>query len=1061
MKFLSFITVSAIILSHLATALEWQDPEIIQVGTEEPRTTFIPFANREAALANLGEPKESSRYETLSGDWYYKWSPNPASRPKHFYKDDYSVSLWDKIPVPSNWQMEGYGLPIYTNITYPYPISTSIEDPVVMPTDWNPVGSYRRDFELPVRWGWDPSRSDQIFLHFEGVNAAFYLWINGEKVGYSEGSRTPAEFNITPYLRAGRNNVSVEVYRWPDSTTLEDQDFWRLSGIFRDVYLWKSGNDHIRDLEVLADYEAQTGEGILNVQWDFKSYDGDEDHTIAVELVDLKTHETIFEEDGLAALQSGTWPVSETLETIRPWSAEHPNLYGLLVSLIDDDGELEEVLSFLVGFRRVEIRDAVLYVNNYPVKLKGVNRHEHNPDTGHVVPRENMLKDIEVMKRHNINAVRTSHYPNAPEWYTLCDIHGIYVMDEANLETHGYGRHTDQNRVNNDPLWKEAHIDRTRRMVERDYNHPSIIMWSAGNESAEGPNTDAVRAWANERDPSRPFHYENTNMVGPQFDGSGSDVISHMYLRSAEIERELDRWPDKPLLICEYTHAMGNSNGNLSYYWDKLWANPRITGYFVWDWMDQGIKQPIPYGKIDPWGRSTFFAYGGWWEDRAAVHTDGNFCMNGLISADWTAKPGIVALKHVQQPLIAILNEDNSGRVEIINRMHFTDIQDAYYLEWQRLENGAVIDEGEMELPSVAPGQSVNFQLPEQAITVNPTKETYLTLSYHTKEGSRFWEPGFEVGYNQFHLGGDRLTGRLNMTQEDLSIEETDDDVTITGQHVNVVFSKTDGSILKWKVKGNLISESGGKVDFWRAPTDNDRGANLAASRRTGGILRESQMWKGAGDAYKVDSFTTAKDVLNGQVAVNFTGHTLNERVKINLRYFVNSDGAIGVTYQYLAHEEMPILPRVGTQWQLPTEFSNIEWYGPGPHPTYNDRKFERVGIYQDTVMGSWVDYSRPQENGNKADIRWIQITNDEGYGIKVEASETFSANILPYSAQQMENTDYSWQFPAPTVHYLNIDYAQLGVGGDNSWGNIALEPYQLKDKSYEYSYRIVPVGFE
>jgi beta-galactosidase len=757
---------------------EWNDPSVIQVNTEAPRTSYVPFPNKETALRYIDHPKQSPRYFSLSGDWQFFWSANPASRPKDFFKTDFNDRSWNTLAVPSNWQMHGYGLPIYTNIEYPFPT-----DELQAPQDWNPIGSYRRTFDLPASWEWNPDSKEQVYLHFEGVNSAFYVWVNGQKAGYSQGSRTPAEFNISPYLKTGKNLIAVEVYRWCDGSYLEDQDFWRLSGIYRDVYLWKSGSAGVRDLEVLADYEAETQEGLLNVEVKVQTFDEglNSDYQIEASLLDFSGKEVLAASSTAIIAKDGLWNWEISIEDIKAWNAETPSLYSLLVVLKNKDGNTLEVIPQRIGFRRVEIKDAVILVNGQPIKLKGVNRHEHQPETGQVVSTESMIKDIILMKRHNINAVRTSHYPNAPEWYSLCDLHGIYVIDEANLETHGMGRNQ-PNVLNNSPEWKEAHVDRTRRMIERDFNHPSIIMWSAGNESGDGPNTNACYQFGSQRDPSRIFHYENTNLL-PEYKGEATDVISHMYLEAKNFDRQLARWPEKPLILCEYSHAMGNTNGNLDAYWNAVYATPRIAGLFVWDWMDQGIEQAIPFGINDPWGDDSFFAYGGWWENQADVFHDNNFCMNGLIGADWKPHPGLITLKYYQQPASSKLHkQDNKPQLEITNRWDFSDLKDEIVLHWELSEEGKAISEGTIDLPNIMPHQSAKVDLPKEAWMASE-KETWLNLSYRSQKASFFWEQGYELGWDQFKVGGEwEMPDLVNIgTTDNINVVEDEELITSDG----------------------------------------------------------------------------------------------------------------------------------------------------------------------------------------------------------------------------------------------------------------------------------------
>ncbi|MDP0499347.1 MAG: glycoside hydrolase family 2 TIM barrel-domain containing protein [Verrucomicrobiota bacterium JB022] len=1034
---------------------EWDDVSVIQVGTEKPRATFMPFPDRASALANLSTPKRSLRYHTLSGDWAFQWSPSPADRPKDFYRADFNDRGWDRIPVPSNWQMEGHGIPIYANATYPFPT-----DEMRPPLDWNPVGSYRRTFEVPASWNWQPGSDAPVYLHFEGVDSAFYLWINGEKVGYSEDSRTPAEFDVSRYLKPGQNVIAVEVYRWSDGSYLEDQDFWRLSGIFRDVYLWKAAPTHLRDFEVLADFDPATGNGSLDLMVDLASVKKQPNAQVKVELLDPNTRQPLAEMQ-LKAAQTGQARQKLVVGKVDAWNAEHPHLYPLVITVLDADGTVQEVVAQNIGFRRVEIRDAVFYVNGQPIKLKGANRHEHHPDTGHVVTTESMLRDIRELKRNNFNAVRTSHYPNVPEWYRLCDEYGIYVLNEANLETHGFGRGP-TNAMNHAPQWREAHIDRMERMIERDFNHPSVIIWSVGNECGDGPNTNAVYEWAKERDPSRPIHYENAFYRGCS--GYASDFISHMYLPAAQIDDELERWPNRPFLLCEYTHAMGNSNGGLDAYWDILWSEPRVSGYFVWDWMDQGLRVDIPHGLNDPWGRTDFMAYGGWWENPLGIRNDDNFCMNGVLRADWTGHPGLKVLKHMQQPVGIELQQGTQGaRLTLQNRYDFTDLAEVAELHWQVQEEGKVVREGTVSLPNIAARQTATLRLPSEAWVSEPQRETWLNLSFRAKQSTYAWEKGYELAHRQFKVGGEYKPTEHKVSRgATVAVQEDGDLIHLSGDGWKLAFDRKKATIANWQRGEKDLVKRGPRPDFWRAPTDNDRGAGLLALSeddwRKRGSLAASRLWRGAADSWQPTAEVSPRGA-NGAATVRFTGDILEGKATVSLTYTVLADGVLEVDYAYTAREDMPLLLRVGTDWHLPATFDQLAWYGRGPEPTYADRAFEPMGVYQSTVLGNWTEYSRPQENGNKVDVRWLEVTNGDGTGLRFESAQPLSVNSLPYSTQQIQRTPYSWQLKAPTETVVNIDHAQLGVGGDDSWGAIALPPYQLDAQEYTYRYRVTPLG--
>ncbi|MCG8528839.1 MAG: DUF4981 domain-containing protein [Opitutales bacterium] len=1012
---------------------EWQDPSIIQVNTLESRAVFIPFADTVSALEFIDHPKNSERYYSLSGEWAFKWSPSPKARPAEFYKKRFAIEDWDSITVPSNWQIQGHGIPIYANVRYPFPTEN-----YQVPTEWNPVGSYRREFELPRDW--KLKKKQRVVLHFEGVGSAFYVWINGQEVGYSQGSKTAVEFDVTESLTSGKNQIAVEVYRWSDASYLEDQDFWRLSGIYRDVYLTLNKETHLENFQVNADFDHQHSKGQLRVVVEASA------QIVEAKLIDPDTNETVSSEN-IELSDSGKGKfVAEDLN-IQPWNAEKPKLYNLLLSMKDSANRVHEVVSQRVGFRSVKIEDSIFYVNGQPIKLKGVNRHEHNADTGHVVSEEDMMRDIILMKRNNINAVRNSHYPNAPEWYRLCDLHGIYLIDEANLETHGFGREP-FSKISMNPMWKEQHVDRMLRMVETHINFPSIIMWSVGNESSDGDNTHASYKWAKQRDPSRPVHYENSTHLDGR--GISTDLISRMYLPADDTQGRLDLYPEKPMMWCEYSHAMGNSNGNLDAYWDLIWNEPRLTGAFVWDWMDQGLKVEIPHGLKDPWERDHFFAYGGWWEDRLGIANDNNFCMNGLISADQQPKPGLIALKYIHQP--ARITLANGGKsLELLNRGDFLELGEYLDLHWKVQVEGTVVKKGKIELPQISPGESVQIPLADEAKIKNE-RETWLTVELRTKSESPYWAQGHELAFEQFKLGGEWSIPEKETNAGLWDIRESDETLMIDLGDQSLVFDKRRAVLISWKLAGQDLLVKGGLPDFWRAPTDNDRGAGMNLNPRKR-ALTESKIWEQAsknGVVKEADVVETASGC-----SVTFTGEILDGRVRLSVSYLMQKNGRLTVDFAYKTDRELPMLPRVGTEWILPLEFDQIRWYGKGPYATYADRAYERMGVFSNSVMDNWVDYSKPQENGNKVAVRWFEILDDEGVGLRFLAEKELSCNALPWSKEVIQSKDYSWQLPNPEHTYVNVDLAQMGVGGDNSWGATALEPYLLDAKSYNYSFSV------
>ncbi len=1024
----------------------WKDIDTIHINTEPPRASFTPFPDRQSALKHLRQPDQSPLRLSLNGDWKFKWSATPADRPTDFFRTDLDLDRanWNTIQVPGNWHMQGYGIPIYTNHKYPFP-----HEDYQVPDQWNEVGSYRRSFTLPEHWE-TGAAGGKVFLHFAGVNSAFYVWVNGEQVGYSQGSRTPAEFDVTPSLMPGENTIAVQVFRWSDASYLEDQDFWRLAGIFREVYLWQAAAEHLENFNIVADYDSESGGGQLDLTAAVSAHVT----ALRVELLNPKTRDVILQQD-LDPDSNAKISLTQSLDTVQPWSAEFPHLYPLVLSVLDSDGQVQEVIAQEIGFRRIEIRDAVFLLNGTPIKLKGVNRHEHQADTGQVVSREAMLADIKLFKQFNINAVRTSHYPNDPEWYRLCDQYGIYVMDEANIETHGFGVKPLKSKINNDPQWQHQYVDRGRRMVERDFNHPSIIMWSIGNESGDGDNTHAVFEWFKQRDHSRPVHYEGS--TGNKSRGISSDIYSLMYKPAAIVDEDFDTaFPDKPFLWCEYSHAMGNSNGNLYVFWNRIWSRPRMTGAFVWDWMDQGMLLPIPEGTTDPWGRKEFLAYGGWWENELGIHNNGTFCMNGLISADRVPRPGLVALKYYHQPARIQISDQKPGHLTLTNRYDFTDLGEVADLQWTVWDENGVVAAGTLPIPSLAPYDSFDLPLPAAAWKTRGNQETWLNVSLNQRSDAEFLEAGFELAYEQFKLSGEWKLAPLKSSGGKLAVEESASTIQVSGNNWEIVFDKDKHTLRSWQVNGQDYLQQGALPDYWRAPTDNDRGAGMAHDKGTAHKqLGASLLWQSAGASWTPD---VSIDTDPQRVQVRFEGSLLEGKARQEIAYTIDPSGSLEVSFHYEADETLPYLPRIGTRWILPRAFDQMTWYGRGPQPTYSDRDEARMGIYSSDMMSNWVHYSRPQENGNKVDVRWIKVTNAEGQGLLIEGAAPLSANLLPWDATTMQNVEYSWQLPNPEAVYLNIDLAQMGVGGDTSWGRIAHPPYLLKDKEYRYHYRVTPL---
>lgn len=1020
---------------------EWDDLSVLHVNREQPHASMMIYANREQAATF--DYAKSPWHLSLNGRWKFRWSENPASRPVDFYQNSFNASHWDDLEVPSNWEMKGYGTPIYTNNQYPF--DTSELRP---PYDDNPVGSYRKAFHIPEDWD-----GRQVYIKFEAVESAFYLWINGEKVGYSEGSRTPAEFNITNNLKKGENLLAVEVYRWSDGSYLEDQDFWRLSGIFRNVYLWATPAVHIRDYVTTATLDAKYRNGAFQLSGEILNLGLATKSTVEISLSD-PSGKHIYSEKKQVDLKGPRTEFATSLATVKnaaQWNAESPLLYTLMISLKDENGKTLEVIPQKIGFRKVEIKNGRFMVNGREVILKGANRHEHHPETGHYVTEDDMMTDIRLLKRHNFNAVRTSHYPNDPKWYDLCDKFGIYLIDEGNIETHGFGNNN-KNILSNMPEWKEAYLDRVQRMAHRDKNHPSVVIWSMGNESGDGPNVKAVYDWVRNFDSSRPFHYEGSKTPGKL----NADMLSRMYASPANCEKIINEHSDLAFMLCEYTHAMGNSNGNLKEYWDLLYADNGFFGAFVWDWMDQGIKQPVPEAYRNSSYKDYFFAYGGWWEEKLGLHHDNNFCMNGALGADFIPHPGMQALKYQQRYVHVKPIDVANGLFEVKNWHDFTNLNEIVDLSWELLENGVPVKTGAVANLSVNPRSTKRIKIDAQNHPQKPGAEYLISFNSTLKERTFYAEKGYLMAWDQFPLAGNQPVAVVPASSENkVETIEFRKHFTVKDKDFIARFNKIDGTLEAYYYKNDRMIDRGPLPDFWRALTDNELG-----SMRDGAYEEQSMLdWRSAGD-WKLKSFL-AENLANGSVKISYTGELPLAGAMMTISYTVFAGGALEVEVNYQPGEkEMAMMPRLGTQLTLAAGFDQLSWYGPGPNPTYQDRNFEKIGIYGSTVQEQWVDYSRPQENGYKTDVRWVEFRNADGKGLRFSGDPVIGVGAAHYTKDEILRSRYSFQLVKHPEVFVNIDHAQVGVGGVNSWskGGLALEKYQIKNEPVVFRYYIQPV---
>ncbi|MBW7862921.1 MAG: DUF4981 domain-containing protein [Candidatus Hydrogenedentes bacterium] len=1018
---------------------DWENPDIFGINKEAPSATKMPFPDAESARGKARG--ESPWFKSLDGNWKFNWVPKPADRPADFYRPDYDVSGWKEIPVPSVWELEGYGTPIYTNVVYPF-----AKNPPFIAHDDNPVGSYRTMFTVPEDWA-----GREVFIQFGGVYSAFYLWINGEKVGYSQESKTPAEFRITPYLKPGENTLAAEVYRWCDGSYLEDQDFWRFSGIFRPVCLYSTAPVQVRDFWAHSTLDDACRDAAFTVTAKVRNLGAAPSaaHTVVVELLDaagkavggspLLKMPVAPVEGGQEAAVSASVPVAGP----KLWSAEAPNLYTVTVALLDAKGGVVEAHSCKHGFRRVEIRDGVFMVNNAPVKLKGANRHEHDPLTGRTVSLESMEKDVLLMKQHNMNVVRTSHYPNMPEWYELCDRHGLYVIDEANIESHGMG-YAMNTSLGNNPAWEAAHVDRIVRMVERDKNHPSVIIWSMGNEAGPGSNFAASAAAIRALDTSRPIHYERDNTV--------TDMHSEMYHKIHQLLEYVEKGEKKPFFLCEYAHAMGNSVGNLQDYWDVIEAHPVLMGGCIWDFVDQGLKKSFsdPRGpRVKPAARYTedwFWAYGGDYGDKP---NDGNFCCNGLFQGDRTPHPSASEVKKVYQNVKVTPVDLDRGVVRVTNKYDF--VTTAFLKgSWRVEADGKTVQSGELSPLAVPPKGAEDVTLPLAPLTPEPGTEYFLTVSFALAGDTSWAEAGFEVAWDQMPLPW-KAAAPAPLAAKDMppvKMKSAKKAVEIAGEGFELVIGKDSGVIESWKVAGKELLAAPLAPNFWRAPTDNDRGNNAP---------RRLKVWRDAATERKVLKVDAAEK--DGAVEVTATLRVPAGDADQTLRYKVYGNGDVVVDNAFNPKKAAPELPRFGMQTALPAAYNRMTWNGRGPQENYWDRHTgAAVGVYSLAVEDLVHPYIEPQETGNRTEVRWVALTNADGAGLMAVGMPLLNASAWPFSMADLEENGHDCMVPRRDFNTFNLDLGQTGVGGDDSWGAKPLEKYTMKCQPYQYRFRLTPL---
>ncbi len=1053
---------------------DWENELVFEQNKLPARVVSYSYENTADALAG---DREKARLRSLNGIWKFKFVETVENRPKDFCATDFDGADWSDIPVPSNWELHGHGQPIYTNITYPF--TPNILDPNLK-YDWkgpqppkppfihrdNPVGSYYRDFDLPEDWN-----NHSIILHFGGVSSAFYVWVNGQKVGYSQGSCLAAEFDVTEFVTAGRNRLAVQVFRWSDGSYLEDQDMWRLSGIQREVLLMAQPMVALNDCFVRTKFDDQLQDATLKIRTHVAV-----DPKQAKELAGWKVNAQLYDAAGKAVFDS---PLSCTVEEVynerwpardlpafshlegkvkqpRKWSAEDPYLYRLVFNVVSPEGVVAESRSQSIGFRKIEIsEDRELLVNGKPVKLMGVNRHDHHPVRGKALTREDMKKDVQLLKRFNFNAVRTSHYPNDPYFLDLCDQYGVYVMDEANIETHHLGSF-----IPSTPSWTAAICSRVYRMVERDKNHPSIVSWSLGNESGTGPGLAAAAGWVKDFDPSRFIHYEGAqgDPTDPDYvedDGVGYksqgwptmsnpndaqyvDVISRMYPDLSQLVNMSENPKlDRPIVMCEYLHAMGNSVGGLGEFWDEVRARPNLMGGFIWDMIDQGLEMKDEKGE-------TFFAYGG---DFGDVPNDKNFCLNGVFGSDRTPNPHAWECKHVFQPVAIKIAEEKPSAIELTNRFTFTNLQQ-YELRWSQSKNGTVTQSGTLPAQDIAAGTSAVVSVPCTTSNLEKDADHWLRISLHETKPRPWCKAGFEVASQQLLIQAAELKEvSAEENRGKVEVRKSEAKIQVLGDSFSAEISAETGQLISWKLNDVQQLMFPLRLNFDRPATDNDR---LAAS--SGAFRKSRNVWKQV-----IERLATQASVVNSdndqQVTVQIKQETENQKVQIRRTYRFSSDGAIDVDLQIEADPSLPDLIRVGMTMGLSFELSRTEYYGRGPWENYPDRKrAAEVGQFESATDAMFHSYAMPQENGNRTDTRWLRLSGDAGTGIVVTGQPHFQFSIWPYAAADIDSAKHPFDLEPQGYYTLNLHSAQLGLGGTLSH---TLPQYVVKPGSHQFRFRL------
>ncbi|MGK0364269.1 MAG: beta-galactosidase [Saprospiraceae bacterium] len=1063
-----------------------ENEQVISENKLDAHASFTSYAPKEDALSF--DTKSPNFYQSLDGQWKFKWVRSPKDRSTTFMNPSENVAAWDSIKVPSNWEVEGFGVPIYVNHQYEFadykaPVADDMEfvdriypkNPGTVPNDYNPVGSYRRDFNIAFDWD-----GNEIFLHIGAMKSGGFVWLNGKYVGYSQGSKLPTEFNITQFAKPGNNTIAIQIFRWTDGSYLECQDFWRISGIERSVYVYAQPKLRIKDFEVVSNLDGAYKNGLLDLDVVIKNHlSKDQKSQVAFKLYDSNDKLIASKFSELAVSKNNENQVSfqASIENAKQWSAEHPNLYTLVIELKDKKGSLIESTASKIGFRSVEIKNGLLLVNGQRITLKGVNAQEADPETGHVMSEEMMMKDIRLWKENNINAVRLSHYPRGRRFYELCDIHGIYVVDEANIESHGmyYGEHS----LAKKESWEKAHVDRMVRLVERDKNYPSVIIWSMGNEAGNGINFYAGYKAIKANDKSkRPVQYER-----PYKDADGSlydmdwntDIIVPQYPSPARFEEIGKSKTDRPFIPSEYAHAMGNSTGNFQDYWDIIEQYDNLQGGFIWDWVDQSIWKTNETGE-------RYYAYGG--DYGKDMPTDDTFLNNGIVFPDRTPQPALYEVKKAHEFINFKekgINSNDELRILVENLYDFTDIN-IFDITATIKADGKVLKTIPVETLSVETHTGKLIRIPLGDITYQANTEYFVEISATTKNVWGLLPAGFEVAHEQIRLDAKYKKEPVNVENGiDLSVKKEGSNTIVSNANLELVFNEAEGRLTSYKFKNNelLKDGKGPKPNFWRAVTDNDFGNKMQ--------VRNIE-WK------KASLFSEVTAVVSNQVSTNEVELNVSYKLpgvetRLTSVYTINGNGNVRIENTLGTTDYKGDLPRIGMRMQLPKQYSEMTYFGRGPWENYQDRKHSAfVDLYTSTVSDQYVPYIRPSENGYKTEVRWVSLTNKNGNGLMVVAedatkglgigalhmpNEDFDTTAgLDYGGStavdkkyqidgipELNSTKHTTDIKEQDLVQLNIDLVQRGVAGDDSWYSKPQEKYLVKgDVEHNYSFYLIPI---